>query len=556
MARGMSRRSFVTAAGAMAGAAALAGAGASAATASETEASGDAPAAGDQVCAGNWSWSFKPAAIPDDQIAETVDCDICVVGLGMAGAPAALYAAMSGAKTVVLQKESAIAFNGQNVGAWGGKRDAELGIVSDFTADTERFAKVSDGFSNIKLVSNIIRRSGEVLDWYTEAVPSPAAYCTVSGNHIRFQWYLDGESPAEVDYPSIVGNTGAFPGIAKFMSNVAEKVAEAGADIRYSTPAVQLLTDEGGAVTGAVAQAEDGSYIKVNASKGVILCTGDIVKDEEMLEAYAPFALGIPTGTPYQGNTGDGFKMGLWAGAAADPTVTNVQIHPTNPDKYVNGMRPFNMTPVLHVNVEGRRFMNEEVGTAQYGGSIGIQTGGYAYQIVDSHFPESYSGASEAATAHTTSGTAADIDKLVEIGTAFRADTLEGLAEAAGIDYEALQETVDRYNELVAGGIDYDYAVSSETLAKNAIVDPPFVAIRRDANNLGVSMGLRCNEYCQVLNKEEEPIAGLYAAGGPQGSFFPFIYPVDGFGGLSCGRAAVGGVLAVKHALGTWDQPC
>ena len=72
-------------------------------------------------------------------------------------------------------------------------------------------------------------------------------------------------------------------------TQVLAKVAAAkGVDIRYSTPARQLVADKSGAVTGAIAQREDGEYVQVNAKNGVIIATGDYSNDDEMVDYYIP----------------------------------------------------------------------------------------------------------------------------------------------------------------------------------------------------------------------------------------------------------------------------
>ena len=104
----------------------------------------------------------------------------------------------------------------------------------------------------------------------------------------------------------------------ELLNIMAEKAIAKGAEIYYETPAQQLVQDDSGAVTGVIAQRADGSYIRVNASKGVILATGDLSDDPEMLECFAPHVVGIHGMHSEHCNTGDGHKMGLWAGAAMD----------------------------------------------------------------------------------------------------------------------------------------------------------------------------------------------------------------------------------------------
>ena len=62
----------------------------------------------------------------------------------------------------------------------------------------------------------------------------------------------------------------------------------------YKTPAEQLLTDESGRIIGAVGKRrETGEYVRVLASKGVLMATGDITCDQEMLECFCPGELEV-----------------------------------------------------------------------------------------------------------------------------------------------------------------------------------------------------------------------------------------------------------------------
>ncbi|MEI3548883.1 MAG: hypothetical protein V8Q09_11425 [Adlercreutzia sp.] len=60
----------------------------------------------------------------------------------------------------------------------------------------------------------------------------------------------------------------------KILANLLQ-VLMARAQIYWGCPARQFLTADDGRVTGAVGQKEDGSYVQVNAAKGVIVCAGD-----------------------------------------------------------------------------------------------------------------------------------------------------------------------------------------------------------------------------------------------------------------------------------------
>ena len=96
-----------------------------------------------------------------------------------------------------------------------------------------------------------------------------------------------------------------------------------GVDFRWSTPMVRLLQDESGKVTGAIAQKGDGSYLQVNASKGVVVCTGGYARNDDMMAALQPQTLDkYSLSIAIAGTEGDGIKACLWAGAHMDEVHT------------------------------------------------------------------------------------------------------------------------------------------------------------------------------------------------------------------------------------------
>ncbi len=105
-------------------------------------------------------------------------------------------------------------------------------------------------------------------------------------------------------------------------------ITDAGAEIRYETPAVQLVTDDAGAVTGVIVKSGE-SYEQYNCAKGVVLATGGYEYNEQMLrERCRP--RGIPGHwlTAAMGNTGDGHRMGLAVGAAEDDFPQAIMLDP------------------------------------------------------------------------------------------------------------------------------------------------------------------------------------------------------------------------------------
>lgn len=122
-------------------------------------------------------------------------------------------------------------------------------------------------------------------------------------------------------------------------------------------------------------------------AKGVVLSTGDISSDKEMLAYYAPEALHYgcffssfdAEGNPV--NTGDGHKMAMWAGAV-------MEMGPYAPMGHSLGTNSIGIDPYLMVNQDGERFANEDVGAQELQNQIKRQKGGVAYQIFDSKWKE------------------------------------------------------------------------------------------------------------------------------------------------------------------------
>lgn len=515
---------------------------------------------------GQWSWSVPPEPVADEDIAETYECEICVVGAGNAGNSAALYAAMHGVNVVVLQKEATTCNNGQSTAYFrdwkneetgttsangAGFADGSIGVSSgvpqqewEISSVLQSYADLTGGITNLALVRRHILASNDAIMWLASTVTDPAATfsnsTTLTPN--RVFWNAE-EDDSGVDRiilnPSVVGNW-------RFNVNCAEMAQNNGAVYLFSTPARQLVTDASGAVTGVIGQREDGSYVKVSASRGVILCCGDISHDEEMLRCYCPKAVGLTPLGVMGTNTGDGTKMGLWVGAAIEDAPTNVQYHLD-----LLSPQPFKGVPWLTVNIRGERFTNENQDYGDITNAFVLQPDHTVYQIIDSHLLDNISAYTRA---FYPSSSQESVDDAVEHGTGFVADSISELAEEIGLDAEKLVATVDRYNSMVDAGEDTDYGVDPEILKLNGIKEPPFYAFKYTSGLIIACVGLKSDEYMRVLDEQDEPIVGLYAAGNAQGSFFGHGYDHE-LGGWSLGRAKVGGILAVKSAMGTIDEP-
>lgn len=114
---------------------------------------------------------------------------------------------------------------------------------------------------------------------------------------------------------------------------------------------------------------------------------------------------------------------------------------------------------------------------------------------------------------------------------------------------------MERYNAIVESGIDSDFGVDTETLAHSGGVhEAPFYAIKQ-TGCLGYTIGgPRANRELQVVDKQGEPIEGLWICGNALGGQWGYEFSYQDFGGTNKMGAVVGDVLAVKSMLGTFDE--
>ena len=140
---------------------------------------------------------------------------------------------------------------------------------------------------------------------------------------------------------------------------------------------------------------------------------------------------------------------------------------------------------------------------------------------------------------------AALIEEAVELGVASKAETLEELAEAAGLPVYPLMKTVERYNELCDGGEDLDFGKKPEDLQR--VEKAPFYAIQITPNTNDSFGALAISTNAEVLDADRNPIPGLYA-GGTLGNaeMFYMRYAVSG---ASMCMGTVTGRIAAQQAM-------
>lgn len=504
------------------------------------------------------SFMDKPDPIPESQISKVLECDVAVVGLGVAGVCAARAAAEGGLKVTAIEKISTVSARSSQFSMFNCEKARELGIEDlDATALVNEMMTQMSHRADPRILKRWADHCGEAVTWYGNGYeglqwlkasdPNPEDETVVYGRPMAAMPPYD----PEVDHERIFSGTMNFrpKGHAPVLqANFDKALATGNVDAYFDSPARQLLTDESGRVTGVIFQSlTDDSYTQVNASRGVVLATGGFGHNDAMMAYYLPWIHDIIDryNVTYAhtdikanyANTGDGHQMGMWAGAQMEPGPLGSMAHgdfgKLGPDAF------------LQLNAQGERFTNEDQTNDHYGAQF-VRQPSPIYMVFDANWPDQlpYMQGGLGSVRSTNPDTIASIDEW----TAAKGDTIEELAANLGFTGEAYDNfvaSVARYNELCDKGVDEDFGKTPKRMF--ALKTAPFYAIRDEGSlrflvTLG---GLKTNEKAQVLDKDYHVIEGLYAIGNTQGGRFVGDYPTT-IAGASHSIACTYGYLVGK----------
>lgn len=536
---------------------------------------------GSFVCTDILPEDVAASAVVMDEItefAQEIDCDIVVAGAGAAGVVAAVKAAEEGKKVVVLQKEAMADSQGNCASSIIKGGSTERGL--------KRWITLCSAFnswrSKPELLQAYIDNSEEALRYLIEkggfeypenSVPDPEKEYTNGKEGDKamsiYQWSFSGDytgvwkdctqsydlgeehvqllapwfGPKPKSFGTLVANI-----LDDAMAEYGDKL-----DVHFSTPIVQLI-QENGEVKGCIGKSDDG-YIKINA-KSVILATGAYENNPTMVRRFCPDIETFDKKVYHR--TGDGNILAILAGGVMEPVAHSHIMHDF--DAGLMWDEPF-----LTVNMEGNRFMNEDVEMAYISNPLRYQpwykgenldedhkeTGsqGWYCQIYDNDYM-SYGKAPvpDVVMARYMKNERPEEPQPVfeHLIDTFKADTIEELAEQMGLPVDNVVAAVNRYNELCESGNDDDFGKESKYMHK--VATAPFWGIRRHIRCSSITAGVETDQYSRVVTQSGEVIPGLYAVGNLGGKFFgapdyPFFQ-----GGLSLGHAVTFGYIAGKHA--------
>mgnify|MGYP002587131092 CR=1 FL=1 len=452
---------------------------------------------GGETTGAKHTWEVAPEPIAD--IAETQDFDVVVVGAGLAGINAAEAAARNGAKTVVIERNTTFSVRGVDVGHIGSKYHKSNGFDLDPRVAARFLHQASHQTTNYDLIYVWASRSGEVFDYIEDlgskngvsmvpALSGTAKYGNWSTLSDRWRVYPDAVSFVRGGETYDMRDDGQ-PVNVTLGELVYNSAVDNGAEFVFEARAEQLVGDAASGITGVVATTKDGKHVQYNAKKGVILATGDIGGNQEMVDAFCPISNRSDSNcyAPAGFNNGDGLLMGMWAGAAMSKSEAAPMIHQFTLDTLEFNLTSFIMS-WLAVNANGERYGAEMPFEPMLTNARMNTPGNVAWSIFDSDYetyimqqqPERYD--------RFTDGLDAVMEKWLGNGKLIKADTLDDLAKQLDIPADTFKATVERYNSMAEAGEDVDFDVPAQWLAP--VKTAPFYATKNVCSTLTIPFGL------------------------------------------------------------------
>lgn len=563
MSKQLSRRSFLK--GSLAGAAGLASAGILNACASGTDAPPATTAAAETTAAPQ-----EPPKPQEPAQSFDKEVDFLIVGYGLAGEAAALEAndIDPNAKICVLEKMS-------EANAGGNSIASGQTLIIPAPDDLDTFRRYLVACSSPNPIKD------EYMDFMVNEFAGQAGWIQATVAAVDYELGYVGGGPVSwgslvTEFPDLDG--ASFKGCSGHVRKAGTTFEYGGVwrgfdlavrareniELCFNTAFKSLIMDETGAVIGAVAAGENGSEIRIGASKGVLLACGGFENNLEMQRDFHGMDMVYTGGTP--GNTGDAIQVLMACGAKMWHMNNQTQsggfwLGIKVPDYEAVFMRNFSMagTSWMEVAADGQRFYDEagayhrqHMKYKEYGHYVDLPHD----RALPVHmiFDEKTRTAGAIVTKWlswpiTTEGYVWSDDNSQEIekGWIVKADTIEELAQKLGRDPEGLKSAVDRYNQMAGSHNDTDFGRNPETMSP--LDTAPFYAVGITPALVATTGGAERNTKAQVLRWDGTPIPGLYEAG-ELGSYVSNLYQ----NGVFLAEAIATGRAAADTAFGGRSQ--
>jgi flavocytochrome c len=420
-----------------------------------------------------------------------VETDVLIIGGGGCGLVAALAAAEKGTHVFLVEKGRAAGGNTSlsqaMVPAAGTSFQKEAGIDDSTERMAEDILKKNKQGSDPDLTRHVAAESSKLVEWLDRAMGIRLDLVTdfIYPGHSRLRIHANKTRKGAHLVNDLLQATGRYDHM----------------DIAYNAPAKHLVADrKSGAVLGAEVEIEGVGRNLARARKTILALNG-FGANREMLATYIPemkdaYYFG------HEGNTGEGILWGEALGAELE-NMGSYQAHGSvaHPHGTLLTFATISFGG-YHVNLQGKRFVNEYHGYSEHALDVLAQEQGVAISVFDERCYQAVQGFE-------------DFQQCMRMGAIKKFDHIRDLATAFRVPEEEMERTHEAFQNAALGE-------SADPLGRkdfNGPLKPPLYGVKVTGALFHTQGGLKINKEAQVLRKDGSVIRNLYAGGGTASGF-------------------------------------
>jgi fumarate reductase flavoprotein subunit len=466
-----------------------------------------------------------------------LEADVVVVGAGSAGLSAAVTAASAGLSVVVLEKmpmPGGYSLMAEGLFAAGSviQEREYIGVTKEQAFRNHMNA--TNWYPNARLVRAFMDKSAATIDWLMEMGIRFAKVMTMWPGGPRTWHLMEG-------------------GGKKLVETLAGKAQEEGVQLILGTPARELVMDDKKRISAVIGVDKEGNEVRIN-TRAAVIAGGGYANNSEMLSEYSHLDFVPQSIVPMQ-QTGDHIKMAWEAGAAKDGLGVFMAIPSVLGHKPTSHLWAAAVQPLLWINKLGERFCDESIAFVFpiAANALAKQKDGVMYSVFDENtkrklMEEGIDVCLGIFVPVTTKLVKLDeaIEKGVQEGKAFAANSIKDLAKMIGVKGEKLKDTVSEMNQTFEQNQDTVFGKDSRYL--QPVKKGKFYAVKCSYQIFTTLGGIKINHKTEVLHKNSEVIPGLYATGNCAGGMYSWHYEVFTAGG-ALGFAVNSGRIAGENCL-------
>lgn len=461
-----------------------------------------------------------------------IEADIIIIAGGMSGISAAAAAAEKGVSVIVFEKSGTLGGTANmGMGFFGVESHIQKReLNNDLTVEKafKLFMEYIHWRADARLIRKLFGQSASTVKWIEDM-----------GVEFLGAFKYFKESEATWHIPKMPGsNKPAERASSLIVKALSDRCKELEVEFHFNTSAKKIIREDG-VVIGVMAEDADGNEILAECD-AVIVCSGGFGDNPDMIKENLGydhgkdlFSFRIP------GLAGEGMQMVWDIGGGKSPF--NIEMTYESPGMTGGYLVDAIMhQPNLMVNLDGRRFINEEImqNTPYTGNAINLQRERVGIVIVTDEIIESYRDTGLDYTSFHKGGhstidgwketfdsflkgnghdelQAANLGQLVGLKGGekffFSSDSLEGLAGQIGIDKESFLKTVEEYNH--ACDITGDFFFYKDRRYMKPLRGKTYYAMKFYPAGYGSLGGIKVNDKLEVVTQEGDKISGLYSAG-------------------------------------------